>query len=48
MWIGYPLSDNEPTIIHHFMIHDELEEEGGFIYPNFASGFAIRIQLMEK
>lgn len=48
MWIGYPLSDEEPTIIHHFKFYEELEDEGGFMYPNFASGFAMRIELMEK
>lgn len=48
MWIGYPLRDDEPTIIHHFTFYEELEEEGGFVYPNFASGFAMRIQLMEQ
>ncbi|CAG5051020.1 unnamed protein product, partial [Parnassius apollo] len=48
MWIGYPLSDEEPTIIHHFMFYEELEDEGGFVYPYFASGFAMRIKLMEK
>ncbi|XP_041977261.1 beta-1,3-glucosyltransferase isoform X2 [Aricia agestis] len=45
-WIGYPLRDVEPTIIHHFAFYDELEEDGGFVYPHFASGFAMRIQLM--
>lgn len=48
MWIGYPLSDEEPTIIHHFKFYEDLEEEGGFVYPNFASGFAMRIELMDK
>ncbi|KAJ8722395.1 hypothetical protein PYW07_003575 [Mythimna separata] len=47
MWIGYPLSDEEPTIIHHFTFYEDLEEEGGFMYPNFASGFAMRIELIE-
>ncbi|XP_035436986.2 beta-1,3-glucosyltransferase isoform X2 [Spodoptera frugiperda] len=47
MWIGYPLSDEEPTIIHHFTFYEDLEEEGGFVYPNFASGFAMRIELIE-
>ncbi|XP_026747763.1 beta-1,3-glucosyltransferase isoform X2 [Trichoplusia ni] len=47
MWIGYPLSDEEPTIIHHFTFYEDLEEEGGFMYPNFASGFAMRLELME-
>ncbi|XP_031768342.2 beta-1,3-glucosyltransferase isoform X1 [Galleria mellonella] len=46
MWIGYPLSDEEPTIIHHFAFYEDLEEEGGFVYPNFASGFAMRMQLV--
>ncbi|XP_061711644.1 beta-1,3-glucosyltransferase isoform X1 [Cydia pomonella] len=46
-WIGYPLSDDEPTIIHHFAMYEELEEEGGFVYPNFASGFAMRMELIE-
>ncbi|KAJ0180784.1 hypothetical protein K1T71_004188 [Dendrolimus kikuchii] len=46
MWIGYPLSDEEPTIIHHFNFYEELEEDGGFVYPNFASGFAMRVQLL--
>ncbi|XP_073958333.1 beta-1,3-glucosyltransferase-like [Choristoneura fumiferana] len=46
-WIGYPLSDDEPTIIHHFAIYEELEEEGGFVYPNFASGFAMRMNLIK-
>ncbi|XP_014370854.2 beta-1,3-glucosyltransferase [Papilio machaon] len=48
MWIGYPLSDEEPTIIHHFTFYEELQEDGGFVYPNFASGFAMRITLMKK
>ncbi|CAB3239287.1 unnamed protein product [Arctia plantaginis] len=48
MWIGYPLSDEEPTIIHHFKFYENLEDEGGFMYPNFASGFAMRIELMHK
>ncbi|XP_028168035.1 beta-1,3-glucosyltransferase-like [Ostrinia furnacalis] len=47
MWIGYPLSDDEPTIIHHFTFYEDLEEEGGFVYPNFASGFAMRMELIE-
>ncbi|KAL0842465.1 hypothetical protein ABMA28_014561 [Loxostege sticticalis] len=47
MWIGYPLSDEEPTIIHHFTFYEDLEEEGGFVYPNFASGFAMRMELVE-
>ncbi|KOB77073.1 putative Beta-1,3-glucosyltransferase [Operophtera brumata] len=47
MWIGYPLSDEEPTIIHHFEIFEELEEKGGFVYPNVASGFAMRLKLIE-
>ncbi|XP_060800336.1 beta-1,3-glucosyltransferase isoform X1 [Amyelois transitella] len=47
MWIGYPLSDEEPTIIHHFTYYEDLEEEGGFVYPHFASGFAMRLELME-
>ncbi|XP_073943631.1 beta-1,3-glucosyltransferase-like isoform X2 [Choristoneura fumiferana] len=46
-WIGYPLSDDEPTIIHHFAIYEELEEEGGFVYPNFACGFAMRMNLIK-
>ncbi|KAL4707440.1 hypothetical protein ACJJTC_008625 [Scirpophaga incertulas] len=46
-WIGYPLSDEEPTIIHHFMSYEGLDEEGGFVYPNFASGFAMRLELMD-
>ncbi|XP_038215958.1 beta-1,3-glucosyltransferase isoform X1 [Zerene cesonia] len=48
MWIGYPLSDDEPTIIHHFTFFEELEEDGGFVYPNFASGFAMRMELIES
>ncbi|XP_037295638.1 beta-1,3-glucosyltransferase-like isoform X2 [Manduca sexta] len=48
MWVGYPLSDPEPTIIHHFTFYEELEEEGGFVYPNFASGFAMRLELIEQ
>ncbi|XP_068629634.1 beta-1,3-glucosyltransferase [Battus philenor] len=48
MWIGYPLSDEEPTIIHHFTFYENLEEDGGFVYPNFASGFAMRMTLMNK
>ncbi|XP_045491160.1 uncharacterized protein LOC123691026 [Colias croceus] len=48
MWIGYPLSDDEPTIIHHFTVFEELEEDGGFVYPNFASGFAMRMELIES
>ncbi|CAH2990435.1 unnamed protein product [Chilo suppressalis] len=47
MWIGYPLSDEEPTIIHHFMFYEDLEEEGGFVYPHFASGFAMRLELID-
>ncbi|CAH0722039.1 unnamed protein product, partial [Brenthis ino] len=46
MWIGYPLSDDEPTIIHHFAFYEDLEDDGGFVYPHFASGFAMRIELM--
>lgn len=48
MWIGYPLSDDEPTIIHHFMFYEDLEEDGGFVYPHFANGFAMRIELMDR
>lgn len=48
MWIGYPLRDSEPTIIHHFKFYEELEEEGGFVYPHFASGFAMRLELIDK
>ncbi|XP_072944485.1 beta-1,3-glucosyltransferase isoform X2 [Epargyreus clarus] len=48
MWLGYPLSDEEPTIIHHFTYFEELEEDGGFIYPNFASGFAMKMKLMNR
>ncbi|VVC94360.1 beta-1,3-glucosyltransferase [Leptidea sinapis] len=46
MWVGYPLSDDEPTIIHHFAYFEELEDEGGFVYPNFASGFAMKMELI--
>ncbi|KAJ2953033.1 hypothetical protein O0L34_g7424 [Tuta absoluta] len=46
-WIGYPLSDDAPTIIHHFAMFEDLEEEGGFLYPNFASGFAMKLELMD-
>ncbi|CAK1545068.1 unnamed protein product [Leptosia nina] len=48
MWVGYPLSDDEPTIIHHFTHFEELEDDGGFVYPNFASGFAMRLVLIER
>ncbi|XP_039746735.1 beta-1,3-glucosyltransferase isoform X2 [Pararge aegeria] len=48
MWIGYPLSDDEPTIIHHFTFYEHLEEDGGFVYPHFANGFAMRIELMDR
>lgn len=48
MWIGYPLSDEEPTIIHHFTFYEELEEDGGFIYPYFGSGFAVKMQLINQ
>lgn len=48
MWIGYPLSDDEPTIIHHFAFYEDLEDDGGFVYPNFANGFAMRIELMDR
>lgn len=47
MWLGYPLSDEEPTIIHHFVHYEELDDEGGFVYPHFPSGFAMRIQLVD-
>ncbi|XP_026329722.1 beta-1,3-glucosyltransferase isoform X2 [Hyposmocoma kahamanoa] len=47
MWIGYPLTDEEPRVIHHFHFYENLEEDGGFVYPNFASGFAMRIELMD-
>ncbi|XP_047527906.1 beta-1,3-glucosyltransferase [Vanessa atalanta] len=48
MWIGYPLSDDEPTIIHHFAFYEDLEDDGGFVYPHFANGFAMRIELMDR
>ncbi|XP_045533351.1 beta-1,3-glucosyltransferase isoform X3 [Pieris brassicae] len=48
MWVGYPLSDDEPTIIHHFTHFEELEDVGGFLYPNFASGFAMKMGLLES
>ncbi|XP_023945454.2 beta-1,3-glucosyltransferase isoform X4 [Bicyclus anynana] len=48
MWVGYPLSDDEPTIIHHFTFYEDLEEDGGFVYPHFANGFAMRIELMDR
>ncbi|CAF4957498.1 unnamed protein product [Pieris macdunnoughi] len=48
MWVGYPLSDDEPTIIHHFTHFEELEDDGGFVYPNFASGFAMKMGLIES
>ncbi|GBP17193.1 Beta-1,3-glucosyltransferase [Eumeta japonica] len=47
-WIGYPLRDDEPTIIHHFALFEELDEHGGFVYPYFASGVAMRTELMSK
>lgn len=49
MWIGYPLSDEEPTIIHHFQFYEELDEDhGGFVYPYFAAGFAMRVELIKQ
>lgn len=48
MWLGYPLSDEEPIIIHHFKFYEELDEKGGFIFPYFAAGFAMRTDLIQK
>ncbi|XP_048479530.1 beta-1,3-glucosyltransferase [Plutella xylostella] len=47
-WLGYPLSDEEPSIVHHFAFYDELEEEGGFVYPLLASGVAMRLELVQR
>ncbi|XP_077299892.1 beta-1,3-glucosyltransferase [Arctopsyche grandis] len=43
IWIGRKLKDIEPTIIHHFAYSDDSEE---FVYPNFASGFAMSMALI--
>lgn len=44
-WVGHGLVDEDPTIIHHYNFH---ENPRLFLYPNFASGFAISSLFLKK
>ncbi|KAI4500080.1 hypothetical protein M0802_004950 [Mischocyttarus mexicanus] len=43
LWIGHALYDVQPTIIHHFAMHNKK-----FKYPHFTTGFALTSKLLNR
>jgi len=44
-FLGRPLVDQRPTIIHHYAFHQNVEQ---FWYPDFASGFFLSMPLIKE
>lgn len=43
-FLGRPLIDQRPTVIHHYAFHENVE---AFRYPDFASGFVLSMPLIK-
>lgn len=46
VWMGYGVKDKHPTIIHHYAFKEE--ENKRVVYPLFAAGFLMSVQLLKR